>query len=347
MIFGKKFVINCAYVLMVGSVSAQQQPYYTQYILNNFILNPALAGIENYWDCKVSYRNQWVGLDGAPKTMYLTVHAPLGKSDYDRETPTTIPDLQAKNQGAKQFSMEYTAPPAHHGVGFTILDDKTGPLNRIAAYGSYAYHLPVGIRTTLSFGLSLGVQEVNVDYASLDFGQANPVDPAVSESGLLNKLEPDMNAGLWLSNKNFFLGLSAQQIIPVPINSSNGTTNSDSVTLIKGKLIPHTFFTAGYKIFVSDDINILPSIMFRYVQPLPIGIDLNAKIQYQDLLWVGFSYRYQAGYSAMLGVSISSMINLGYSYDYSTTQLNTVSRGTHEIVVGFLWRKKNIDLAAR
>jgi hypothetical protein len=32
--------------LMLGGVSAQQQPYYTQYILNNFILNPALAGIE-------------------------------------------------------------------------------------------------------------------------------------------------------------------------------------------------------------------------------------------------------------------------------------------------------------
>jgi type IX secretion system PorP/SprF family membrane protein len=346
MIVGKKLVINCSFVLIAGCSSAQQQPYYTQYILNNFILNPALAGIESYWDCKVSYRNQWVGLEGAPRTLYLTVHTPLGKTDYDRETPTTIPDLQAKNLGAKQFWMEYTAPPAHHGVGFTILDDKTGPLSRIAAYGSYAYHIPVGIKTTLSFGLSLGVQEVNVDYAGVDFGQPNPVDPAASGSGYLNKLEPDMNAGLWLSNKSFFVGLSAQQIISVPINSSEGTT-TPSVTLIKGKLVPHTFLTAGYKILVSYDINILPSIMIRYVQPLPIGFDVNAKIQYQDLLWMGFSYRYREGYAAMLGVSISSTINLGYSYDYTTTQLNTVSRGTHEIVFGFLWRKKNVDLSAR
>ena len=344
---GKKFVINCAYILIVGCSSAQQQPYYTQYLLNNFILNPALAGIENYWDCKVSYRNQWVGLEGAPKTLYLTVHTPLGKTDYDRQTPTTIPDLQAKNQGAKQFSMEYTAPPAHHGVGFTILDDKTGPLNRVAAYGSYAYHIPVGIKTTLSFGLSLGVQEVKVDFAALDFGQANPIDPLALGSGYLNKLEPDMNAGLWLSNNSFFLGLSAQQIIPVPINSSNGTTTPDSVTLIKAKLVPHTFLTAGYKISVSYDISILPSIMIRYVQPLPLGFDVNAKILYQDMLWLGFSYRYREGYAAMLGVSISSTINLGCSYDYTTTQLNTVSRGTHEIVFGFLWRKKNIDLSAR
>jgi len=338
---GKKFLINSLCLLIVGCASAQQQPYYTQYILNNFILNPALTGIENYWDLKVSYRNQWVGLNGAPTTLYLTINAPLGKTEYDRETPVTVPDLQAKSQGAKQFWMEYTAPPAHSGVGFTILNDKTGPLSRIAAYGSYAYHLPVGAKTSLSFGLSIGVQEVNVDVNGVDFGQANPVDPAALNSGYLNKLEPDVNAGLWLSNKSFFVGLSAQQIVPVPINSTNGTTSSNGVTLLNGKLVPHTFLTAGYKILVSTDISILPSVMFSYVQPLPLGVDVNAKVQYQDLLWLGLSYRYQRGYAAMLGVNISSTVNLGYSYDYTTTQLNTVSSGTHEIVIGFLWRRNN------
>ena len=339
MILGKKFVISGLCFLMVGNASAQQQPYYTQYIMNNFILNPALAGIENYWDLKVSYRNQWVGLNGAPTTLYLTINTPLGKTAYDYETPTTVPDLQAKNLGAKQFLMEYTAPPAHSGIGFTIINDKTGPLSRIAAYGSYAYHVPVGLKTSLSFGLSLGVQEVNVDVNAVDFGQANPVDPAVSQSGYLNKLEPDVNAGLWLSNKSFFVGLSAQQIVAVPINSPNGTTSSGGVELLTGKLIPHTFLTAGYKILVSENITILPSVMIRYVQPLPIGFDVNAKIQYQDLLWLGFSYRYQGGFAGMFGVNISSTINLGYSYDYTTTQLNTVSSGTHEIVIGFLWRR--------
>lgn len=337
-ILGKKFVVSCICFLLVGCVFAQQQPYYTQYIMNNFILNPALAGIENYWDLKASYRNQWVGLNGAPKTLYLTINAPLGKTSYDYETPTTVPDLQAKNEGAKQFQMEYTAPPAHSGLGFTILNDKTGPLNRIAAYGSYAYHIPVGRQTSLSFGFSLGVQEITVDASSVDFGQANPVDPAVAGSGYLDKLEPDVNAGLWLSNKSYFVGLSAQQIIAVPINASNETT-SGGVELMTGKLIPHTFLTAGYKILISDDVSLLPSIMLRYVQPLPVGFDVNAKIQYQDLFWLGFSYRYQGGFAAMLGVNISSTVNLGYSYDYTTTQLNTVSSGTNEIVIGFLWRK--------
>ncbi|MEJ0082404.1 MAG: PorP/SprF family type IX secretion system membrane protein [Puia sp.] len=161
------------------------------------------------------------------------------------------------------------------------------------------------------------------------------------QSGYLNKLEPDVNAGLWLSNTKFFLGLSAQQIVPVPINAVNDSTTSNGVTVLKGKLIPHTFFTAGYKISASDDITILPSVMISYVEPLPIGVDINAKIQYQNLLWLGFSYRYKVGYAALLGFNISSTINLGYSYDYTTTPLNTVSNGTHEIVIGFLWRKKS------
>jgi type IX secretion system PorP/SprF family membrane protein len=343
MMLGRKFVISCVCFLMVGCVSAQQQPYYTQYILNNFILNPALAGIQNYWDFKVSYRNQWVGLQGGPTTLYLTVNGPLGKTAYDYETPTTVPDSRVTQSDEKQSLIEYTAPPAHSGIGFSILNDKTGPLNRIAAYGSYAYHIPVGHKTTLSMGVSLGVQEVNVDVNAVDFGQANPVDPAVLESGYLNKLEPDVNAGLWLSNTNFFLGLSAQQIVPVPINS----VTSNGLTLLKGKLIPHTFFTAGYKISAGDNITILPSVMISYVQPLPIGVDVNAKIEYQDLLWLGFSYRYKVGWAALLGINISSTINLGYSYDYTTTPLNTVSNGTHEIVIGFLLRKKSKEVSQK
>jgi type IX secretion system PorP/SprF family membrane protein len=143
------------------------------------------------------------------------------------------------------------------------------------------------------------------------------------------------------------VGLSAQQIVPVPINSTSGTTGAGGVELETGKLIPHTFLTAGYKILVSENINVMPSVMFRYVQPLPIGFDLNAKIQYQDLLWLGFSYRYEGGFAAMFGVNISSTVNLGYAYDYSTTQLNTVSKGTQELVIGFLWRKNKNNVHSK
>src|SRR5258708_39838891 len=68
------------FVSYMHLASAQQKPQYTQYIFNNFLLNPAVSGIENYTDVKAGYRSQWTGLQGAPVTSYLTVNAPIGNA---------------------------------------------------------------------------------------------------------------------------------------------------------------------------------------------------------------------------------------------------------------------------
>lgn len=65
--------------LSVAGVRAQQKPHYTQYILNQYIINPAITGIENYVDIKASHRHQWVGLQDAPVTTYFTIHGAIGK----------------------------------------------------------------------------------------------------------------------------------------------------------------------------------------------------------------------------------------------------------------------------
>src|SRR5215468_2689932 len=83
-------VIFTLLFLIVNSCFAQQRPYYTQYILNNYIINPAVAGIENYWDVKISHRHQWVGLDGAPVTTYFTIQGPLSKSGFSRQNATSF-----------------------------------------------------------------------------------------------------------------------------------------------------------------------------------------------------------------------------------------------------------------
>ena len=59
-------------------------------------------------------------------------------------------------------------------------------------------------------------------------------------------------------------------------------------------------------------------------------------MQYRDLLWLGGSYRYEDGYAAMAGLNVSNTFNVGYAYDIITTALNTVSSGTHELLVGFI-----------
>ena len=336
-----KIIVAFAIILLLGirEINAQQRPYYTQYILNNYIINPAVAGIENYWDVKMSHRMQWVGLQDAPVTTYLTIQGPLHRDAYDRETATSFHAPGSNPRGAAYWQ-EYQAAEPHSGVGFTMLNDITGPLNRFAAFGTYAYHLGLSPHTNLSVGLSAGFSQMSLDASKLTF--ATTIDPAVGSSGVINKIKPDISAGAWLYSRDYFVGIAFQQIIPEQIAFSD-----NNVTVQNSKLVPHTFITAGYRSMISEDVSFLPSIQLRYINPLPIGFDLNVKFQYQDLLWAGASYRLNNGYAAMLGVNFNRYLNIGYSYDLSTSQLNTVSKGTHEIIIGFMLNNKYGDWCPR
>jgi len=128
--------------------------------------------------------------------------------------------------------------------------------------------------------------------------------------------------------------LSAQQLIPQKLAFTD-----DATFITSGRLVPHVFLTAGYRFLVSDQINLIPSVMVKYVQNSSkndFQPELNIKAQYMDLFWLGGSYRYQDGYAAMGGLNIGNTFNVGYAYDITTTDLKTVSKGTHEIIVGFL-----------
>jgi len=336
----KKLLLVLYIITGVKSAEAQQQPQYTQYIINNYILNPALTGIENYTDVKISHRHQWVGLQDAPVTTYLTLHKPLGKQD-DRTTATSF-DMPGENPRGRNFWQDYEAAKPHHGIGLKIINDRTGPLNRFAGYISYAYHIGISARTSIAAGFEAGVQDIFLNRSKLDFGTTNPVDPAVYNSGEINSLKPDFGAGIWVYSADYFIGLSAQQIIPQKIYFSDNTVKQQ-----QSKLVPHLFATAGYRFFIDDDISMIPSVMLKYVQPVPVSIDINTKFQYRDLLWAGAGYRLKDGFNAMLGVNVSNTFNISYAYDYTTSQLNTITKGTHEIVLGFLIGNKYGDWCPR
>ena len=318
---------------------AQQRPHYTQYILNNYILNPAISGIENYTDIKISARDQWVGLNGAPRTAYFTIHAPIGKSDY--RTSATSYSIPGENPRGRAYWESYTAAEPHHGIGFTIVNDLTGSYNRFNAYATYAYHLGLNANTNLAGGFSAGISRISLDKSKTDFsGAGDPSDPAAGSAytGYLNKIKPDIGVGLWLYSRDYFVGLSAQQVVPQKYSFVG-----DAIVSTKSIMIPHVFLTAGYRFLLNEDINAIPSLMIKYIRGSSksnFQPEANIKLQYQDRLWIGGSYRYQNGYAAMLGVNVSNTFNLGYAYDFTTTEVNTVSRGTHEIVLGFLLGNK-------
>ena len=112
-------------------VKAQQLPQYTQYMLNQMAINPAVAGKDDYADVRSNNRYQWVGLTDAPRTYMLTLHAPL------------------KNR--------------HMGLGTQVYTDIAGPTRRVGISLSYAYHMNITKKTKLSFGVSAGIQQWGID----------------------------------------------------------------------------------------------------------------------------------------------------------------------------------------
>ena len=75
----KIYTLLTVIVCTVSGLKAQQVPQYAQYMLNDYILNPAVSGIYDYYDVKSNNRYQWVGVTDAPRTYILSVHGPHHK----------------------------------------------------------------------------------------------------------------------------------------------------------------------------------------------------------------------------------------------------------------------------
>jgi type IX secretion system PorP/SprF family membrane protein len=339
----KYLLVFSVSMFFVSSLSAQQLSQYTQYVINEYSINPALSGIENYTDVKIGHRIQWVGLQGAPVTTYLTIQGPIGKQDYKTNATTLFPAVDGENPRGKQYWDDYTPSPAHHGIGLQISNDAIGPFNTVSVFGTYAYHLPLSKRTNLSAGIAMGATKVSLDASKTNFQGGSStvtVDPAVYSSGELGKTNFNMNAGLWLYSANYFVGFAAQQLLPQAIDFSN--PNIVKVGQ-QGKMVPHFFTTAGYRFLLTEDLNVMPSIMVKTVSPLPSQVDLNVKATYKDNFWFGGTYRGGYGFAAFAGFNAFQLFSLSYSYDYSTTPINTISSGTHELILGFILGNKYSD----
>jgi type IX secretion system PorP/SprF family membrane protein len=337
MFMKKTWILYCL-CLFVQMAFGQQRPHYTQYILNNYILNPALSGIENYTDLKISGRDQWVGLTGAPQTAYISMHTPIGKRDY--KTSATSFRVPGENPRGTSYWESYTASEPHHGVGFTLINDKTGLYNLVSLAATYAYHIGLSATTNLSAGFSAGATNIRFDMSQAKAD--NPSDPALAAGGSVSRLRPDIGAGLWLYSPNYFVGLSAQEVLPQKVSF----VKDDRYAI---QLIPHFFATAGHRFLLNEDINALPSIILKIVPGSPTmpQFDMNCKLQYQDLLWIGGSYRLNDSYAAMLGLNVGNTFNVSYAYELAKTPLTMVSNGTHELMIGFLLGNKYSDTCPR
>ncbi|OKL40908.1 PorP/SprF family type IX secretion system membrane protein [Pontibacter flavimaris] len=302
----KPLILILSILAVAMQAMGQQRPQHSQYMLNNYLLNPAISGIEDYADIRLSHRRQWVGIDGAPTTYYLSVHTPL-------------------NKGAA--SNKYHRALAHHGVGAIIHTDKTGPLRRTGLSVSYAYHLPLTTSINLSGGVSTGLIRNSINANDLDFSNDN--DPLLG-GGNINNTVLDLNLGLWLYSRNFSVGVAGAQLLE-DAGSFNADRNNEAVLPLQR----HYFITGSYRLEPTESIDVIPSVMVKLADPSPASIDASLRVMYAERFWLGGAYRHNDALTAMVGVYISPLLDLSYSYDFTTSDLNRVSAGTHEVVLGF------------
>ena len=300
-------------LLAAAPALAQQQAQYSQYMNNNYILNPGATGVEDYIDIKLSYRTQWVGLEGAPKTYYASISSSLGK--WRTTNKRTLRDRR------RPF----------HALGGIVYNDETGPTSRKGAYISYAYNLVLRPNLRAALGVSAGMQQFAVDGQKLQF-----FDPTTIAASAASRVF-DGSVGLWVYSSDFYVGVSGAQLLGNKLDFSYGPNSLDAGA--GNTLKRHYFATAGVRVPLSSDWSLVPSVLLKAVNPAPLSLDINAKLKYQDLLWAGVSWRAFDSVVGMVGLSYEQL-TLGYSYDAGVSELTGYHGGSHEILVGLRLKKK-------
>jgi type IX secretion system PorP/SprF family membrane protein len=278
---------------------AQQLPQYTQYMLNEMAINPAVAGKDEYADVRSNNRYQWVGITDAPRTYMLTAHGPI----------TT------KNMG----------------VGINLYTDIVGPTRRTGFSAAYAYHLKLKKDMRLSFGLSAGILQWGIDGSKLTLHDDG--DQALLYTYSTTYV-PDFGAGIYFHKKDrFYLGVALPQLYQAPIALYSVSSKSS-------RLVSQFNVNGAYKFDLGDDFKIEPSFLLKYEVPAPPKIDEGLRLLYKEQIWLGGAYRHNDAFTALIGYMYNNYLMIGYSYDFSTTNIRKYSSGTHEVMLGIHFSRK-------
>ncbi|MCB2196835.1 MAG: type IX secretion system membrane protein PorP/SprF [Bacteroidetes bacterium] len=165
-------------VLFIKTVNAQVAPYYTQYMFNDYLVNPAVAGTHNYFQVRANSRIQWIGMDG-PRTMSIAAYGPF-----------------------KERNM---------GYGGYVYNDVTGPESWTSLGGTYAYNIAINEAWRISGGLSLGMMQYKLDGQKLQMDE-DIYDPVIPQ-GVESRTIMDATAGVYVWTSYYYVGLSAHQLL--------------------------------------------------------------------------------------------------------------------------------------
>ncbi len=179
------FIISLVFLLS-SLTKAQQLPIFTQYMFNDYLLNPAIAGVHDYYQVKTTYRQQWVNITDAPATYIISTYGPHSRKDM--------------------------------GFGGFIFNDKVGPMSNTGLYLSYAYNLQIFSDIRLSLGLFAGAVQWKYDANSVKMN--NELDPLNVEE---SKFHPDASFGAFVYTSQWDVGFSANQLLRTRVDTESDT----------------------------------------------------------------------------------------------------------------------------
>jgi len=297
-----------AVLLLPLCVAAQNYPHYTMFMFNKLIYNPAYAGNKNLTTVNAVYRNQWIGIEGAPRTISISIDGPVGS---------------------------YMKPFRNVALGFSVNSEQIGVTDNTNITGYYAYRIPLQ-RTVLSFGLQAGASLYSARYGDLNVSQQ---DQKLMQD-IRNAVLPNFGPGVYWTGEHFYAGFA----IPNLLENYYDRSRKD-LTSVAARQVRSYFLSGGYVFTLSEAVKLEPQVLARYagngIYRLPLNSDFNLSCILYDRLMLGITYRTDKSIAGVFHMQVTRQINLGYSYDYSASELNGYNNGTHEVAVGFDFVRDN------
>lgn len=276
---------------------AQQDAQFSQYMYNQLDYNPGSAGSKEAICLSALSRQQWVGFKGAPTSSVFSANMPI-----------------------KQINS---------GVGLTMVNDILGFNNNLGIKIAYAYRMDVNNGMgKIAFGISGGFLNNALKGAKWippDDGGASSTDnsiPQENDSGMAF----DLGFGVFYKTENLYLGLSSTHILQPEIKYKSGATFPNS---------RHYYLTAGYNLGLKNPLfDFQPSLLIAS-DGSSSDVDLNSVILYNKRIWGGVTYRIKSAIIGMIGIELMSGLRIGYSYDFSASDLSMYNNGSHELMVTY------------
>jgi type IX secretion system PorP/SprF family membrane protein len=299
---------------------AQQDATYNMYLFNQLYLNPAAAGSQDVINLVGVFRDQWAGLDGAPRTVNVSVDAPMRRDQY--------------------------------ALGLTIANDRLGLTNSFSATAAFAYRIKIKGDNIIALGIQGGFTNYQLRNTQADLTATNSVfDQAFSVNQ--NLWLPNIGAGIYAYGKRYFIGFSVPHILPYSLSHQWKLETSSALSHQYNQYL----VTAGY-VFGKDAsiVKFRPSVLVTNQSGLISNIpdfDFNAGLLFIDRIWLigGVTTGSEAnnilnplsnlktfsveGVIIMVQAKITPQLSVGYGYHYSISPLRAYETGTHEIMAGY------------